>query len=354
MSNCTQEFSRFIQLANVDPLKHPRVQPVDGAQGGQTAAIIQNPNANFWTVVDQRLTTAGATAAQVQAIWFKEADAGTDERLPRLRTDVERRVRRDHAGDPRQVPERADRATSPRASTPATRRPTLNPEPYSYEQGFSVQVDDRGPDQRLRGAELRPCERSGEAPWLDWGTYNWADGSIPRSDGLTWMCSDFQSDGTHPSARAARRWPRSCSSSCTPIRPPRAWYLAQPVPSPTAPARRRRSDACPRSPGAGRRALLERLRVPVFRRDPECLRSGLLRLLARPSSVRQRDALGRPPADPPAGPTTRWTGSGSFPIPITAPMVGTTRFYQGYLRDPLHPDGTGAGVSDGLRVVFSN
>jgi hypothetical protein len=33
-------------------------------------------------------------------------------------------------------------------------------------------------------------------------------------------------------------------------------------------------------------------------------------------------------------------------------MVGRTACYQGYMRDALHPDGTGIGLSSALRVVF--
>jgi len=45
-------------------------------------------------------------------------------------------------------------------------------------------------------------------------------------------------------------------------------------------------------------------------------------------------------------------GSTSYPISVTAPMVGTRRCYQLWFRDPLHPDGTGSGLTNGLEVVF--
>ena len=76
----------------------------------------------------------------------------------------------------------------------------LNPEPFAYQSGFSVkwlvagQIAGTDP-----GLNYDPQSGPVEAPWLSWGPYLWADGLVPRSDGLIWECADFQSDGTHPS-----------------------------------------------------------------------------------------------------------------------------------------------------------
>jgi hypothetical protein len=48
------------------------------------------------------------------------------------------------------------------------------------------------------------------------------------------------------------------------------------------------------------------------------------------------------------------SGSASVPIPITPAMVGTTRYYQYWQRDPLASDGTGVELSNGLEVPFCN
>src|SRR5262245_16702777 len=48
MSNATQEFSLFKQLADRDPQKSPRVAVVDCAQGGQAMAQWVDPKALAW------------------------------------------------------------------------------------------------------------------------------------------------------------------------------------------------------------------------------------------------------------------------------------------------------------------
>lgn len=64
MSNTTQEFQAFQKLAAAEGEINPRLVIVDGAQGGQTAAVTADPQANFWKVAGQRLSAAGVTARQ--------------------------------------------------------------------------------------------------------------------------------------------------------------------------------------------------------------------------------------------------------------------------------------------------
>jgi hypothetical protein len=78
--------------------------------------------------------------------------------------------------------------------SPRTRAWTLNgpgfdhsPEPDAYETGFA---DKWVIQEQLEG-------RTGW-PWLSWGPYIWADGLNPRSDTLTWPCSDVVNDCVHP------------------------------------------------------------------------------------------------------------------------------------------------------------
>jgi hypothetical protein len=198
MSNTTQEYSTWVVTANGDPNKNPAVMVVDGAQGGQDAVIIANPNANFWTVVDQRLASAGVTPQQVQAVWLKEAIAGVTGGFPGASTQLQgllaqiaRNIRARYPNV--QLCFCSSRTYAGYATV------SLNPEPYAYESGFAVRWLI---EQQMNGDPQLNCDpQLGPvlAPWLGWGPYLWTDGTTPRSDGLVWLCADVQSDGTHPS-----------------------------------------------------------------------------------------------------------------------------------------------------------
>ena len=69
----------------------------------------------------------------------------------------------------------------------------MNPEPYAYESGFAVKWLIQSRIRANRGA------------WMGWGPYLWTNGTVGRSDGLVWLCSDTQSDGTHPSATGQQK-----------------------------------------------------------------------------------------------------------------------------------------------------
>ena len=72
-------------------------------------------------------------------------------------------------------------------------------EPLSYETGFSVKwlIEDQiQGDPQLN---YDPARGPVLSPLLLWGPYIWADGTIPRLDGLVWLPDDFELDNVHPS-----------------------------------------------------------------------------------------------------------------------------------------------------------
>ena len=79
-----------------------------------------------------------------------------------------------------------------------------NPEPFAYEEGFSVKwliesqiMEMRGSAASAPAGTLNYAKKS--APVLLWGPYLWANGMTPRTDSTFWSRLDFEPDGVHPS-----------------------------------------------------------------------------------------------------------------------------------------------------------
>lgn len=218
MSNTTQEFCSggsfppcnswtFTGRALAHPfVNFPEVAIINGARGGQAVATWDDPTeANYDMVRDDKLAPAGLTESQVQVAWVKLAQPGPTLALPNPNADAFQlvtgigdviramRVRYQNL----RIVFLSNRIYAGYATTP------LNPEPYAYESGFAVKwLVQAQIDQVAAGVIVNPL--AGDlnyltgAPWLAWGPDLWADGTTPRSDGLTYICGDLESDGTHP------------------------------------------------------------------------------------------------------------------------------------------------------------
>lgn len=204
MSNTSQESAAFATALNAYADRNPALVFVNGAQGAQTAADIIDPMARFWMVIDQRLAAAGVTRAQVQAVWYKQANAGPNNGFPgqaSLYRDQSKLILN-------VIKSRYPNARIVYASSriyAGYAKSTLNPEPYAYEYGFGVKwlIEDQiSGDPAIN---FDPAAGPVNAPLVQWGPYLWADGLVPRSDGLIWERADFAADGTHPSASGAQK-----------------------------------------------------------------------------------------------------------------------------------------------------
>jgi hypothetical protein len=206
MSNATQEFSLFKQIADRDEKKSPRVTVVDCAQGGQAMAQWVDPKGRAWTEADRRLEAAKVSPKQVQVVWVKLANVAPKGEL----TEHGKKLYQDTVAVLKNATERfpnlriaylGSRIYGGWATT------QLNPEPYAYESAFVVRWLIR--DQMKGDAALNYDADKGavKAPVLLWGPYLWADGTTPRkSDGLVWERSDLvDRDGTHPSPSGRRK-----------------------------------------------------------------------------------------------------------------------------------------------------
>jgi hypothetical protein len=194
MSNATQEFSRFKQLADRSDQKAAHTVVVDCAQGGQAMAEWAPPNAPPWQVAGRLLENAKVSPLQVQVAWVKLANKGPtgslEEHCRKLEADTLRVLQNAKARFPNlRIAYLGSRIWGGNA------KGGLNPEPYAYESAFParwlIQRQMKGSDTELT------LEK---APLLLWGPYLWAEGERGRKiDDLKWLPGDFSGDGVHPS-----------------------------------------------------------------------------------------------------------------------------------------------------------
>lgn len=206
LSMMQEPFSEFLQLVNTDPAKNPNLVIVNGATGGATASLLAGVNNNFWNaIVYDYLPNAGVTANQVEVAWVLDVNGGPKGTFPSdmtsLTTDLEDIAQNLLVKFPNI---KIAYYSSINYTGYSDGVKTLNPEPYAYENGFAVKntiLDQIDGDPNMN---FNPANGKVKAPWIAWGPYYWANGMIPRSDGLVWTCQDLDTDGTHPSNPVGR------------------------------------------------------------------------------------------------------------------------------------------------------
>jgi hypothetical protein len=352
MSNTRNHFQAFGALAANDPLRDPRVAIVNTAQGGQPAESMLAPDAPYWDFVAARLAQAQVAPAQVQVIWFLQANAGPSGTFPAHAETLRDQFRTilDIARDKYPNARLAFVAARIYAGYATT---GLNPEPYAYEQAFANKWLVRDQIAGNPDFNFDPDQGEVHVPWLAWGPYMWADGLTPRSDGLTWECADFQQDGTHPSAQGATKVGAALLAACHGDTTMACWYSVQPSPARFGSGKAAASGIAPRIDWTGTPSLAQddlvisvhdapggQFSVGFFSPTPTAVPFfGGTRYVGHPLvrlDAQLTDAL----------------GSASYAIPVVPPMVGERLVYQFFVRDPQHPDGSGAVHSDALAVCF--
>ena len=207
--------------SDADPVRKTNVRIIDCAPGGQTAQILAQPTSAYWDTVFTRLRGRGSSPRQVQVVWLKDANANPTGGFAVTRDTLTAQFFRIAQIIKQKLPNAklcyfTSRIYAGYASS------TLNPEPYAYENAFSVKQVSRnsspGPS-----VELRSAHGPVVAPWLSWGPYLWADGLTPRSDGLTWACSRAESSRRHA---PIRHRPREGRRQLARVRAPRRHHRA--------------------------------------------------------------------------------------------------------------------------------
>jgi len=206
LSLTQQPFAEFLQMVNVDPAKNPNVVFVNGATGGATASLLAGVNNNFWNaMIYDYLPNAGVTPNQVVGAWVLDVNGGPSGTFPADMTGLQGNLQSIAQNLLVKFPNiKLAYYSSVNYTGYSNGAVNLDPEPYAYESAFAVKnmiQDQIGGDPNLN---FDPSKGKVKAPWIAWGPYYWANGMIPRSDGLVWTCQDLETDGTHPSNPVGR------------------------------------------------------------------------------------------------------------------------------------------------------
>ncbi len=218
MSNTTQEWCSapatppcnswtLMGQAATDPtVNHTQLAIANGAQGGKSASFWVSPTLpDYDRVRDTVLAPQGLSEKQVQIVWLKVADPGPTVSLPNANANAYTLLI-EEGQILRALKTRYPNLTLVFVSTriyAGYATSTLNPEPYAYESGFTAKWLIEAQINQMQNGTIDvhtgDVNYNTVAPWVGWGAYLWANGTTARSDGLTWVGADFQSDGTHPS-----------------------------------------------------------------------------------------------------------------------------------------------------------
>ena len=202
-----ENYFYFQQAGLADTSLNSHVVLVNGANPNLTAARYANPEDPIWTTeMNYFLPNAGMTANQIVAAWVMVIDGYPTGTFPndmtKLQSEYESIANNLHNKFPNLT--MAFFSSRDYSGYSNGRVQPDDPEPYAYETAFAV----RGmiEDQLNGNANLNYNPNNGPvtAPWLSWADYDWANGMIPRSDGLVWTCQDYLPDGTHNSLPTGR------------------------------------------------------------------------------------------------------------------------------------------------------
>jgi hypothetical protein len=202
MSAAHTLFVGFQNQVTADPtVDKTHLVLVNGAQDNATAGDFAQPNHPVWAdITNYFLPQSHVTANQVVATWINDVSypKGTfPGDMATLQSNLESISQNLHNKFPNlKLAYFTGRMYGGYSNNPKN---VDSPEPYAYESGFAVKWSIQDQLNGLASLNYNPANGPVMAPWMDWGSYMWANGLTPRNDGFVWTCQDYTSDGIHPS-----------------------------------------------------------------------------------------------------------------------------------------------------------
>jgi hypothetical protein len=188
----------LVSFAKVDAGRNPAVKVVTLAQGGATAPRLLDPQSSYWLeMFTTLLPQNGLTPQQVEVVWMMDVDQKATLPFPQDQYELQNDLSSVAEILLQKFPNLKLLYVSSYTYTGYATNNNLA-EPESYNGAFAVKWMIE--DQISGNMALNFDSTKGpvKAPWMAWAYYFWADGLVPRSDGITWACSQYADDGIHP------------------------------------------------------------------------------------------------------------------------------------------------------------
>lgn len=191
MSNGSEEWRAFMTEAVRGNLVAPEIKLGNGAVPGHTASDWADRDNNAWDLAVQFIADDGLAPSDVQVVWMKMGSRLSAFQGLEFQAAIDL-----EAGWIRQAVANAE------TLFPNLKRVYVSSRIYT---GYSDNLNHEEPTTGYNNAwsnrmVVADSLAGAVTTWVAWGPYLWADGTNPRSDGLTWEAADFERDGVHPSA----------------------------------------------------------------------------------------------------------------------------------------------------------
>ena len=229
-------FTQYQLTEQVDPSLNPNLVIVNGAIDGTNSPNYASFTDGSWqTILNFYLPYQNVTANQVVAVWLNDPHSQPKGTFPADMAEQESDVIAALQNMQIYFPNlKMAYLESMHYGGYATNNPEILPEPYAYETGFAMQAVIA--DQINGAANLNYNPNNGPvvAPWLSWGTYDWANGmladgtALAASTGLEWSCSDLGPDGVHASTVGKYKDAALLTTFMKSDETVEPWYLAPP------------------------------------------------------------------------------------------------------------------------------
>ncbi|MCO6497664.1 MAG: T9SS type A sorting domain-containing protein [Chitinophagaceae bacterium] len=204
-SNPKTEFESFKNMADTFNLINPFLEIVNGCKGGKGLQKIVDSTDNYWTYVENQLSTNNVSRHQVQIIWLEEENtqsnntsfpAAPEELMDEFKELFKTLL---HYYPNLQICYLTARGYAGYLDNSNNVGNGLK-QPRDYFNGWAMKwlIE----NQISGDSSLSFVGANKKAPVLDWSAYLWADGKNQRNDGFRWNCpTDVKpNDGLHWSA----------------------------------------------------------------------------------------------------------------------------------------------------------